>query len=79
MFQSLLMVVGVVLLFMLVVPAASQAGFSQPTLDAVQATGPGFASGPGYSAARPLVPAAHAGAVVFRASGSSAAWARRPA
>jgi SSS family solute:Na+ symporter/sodium/pantothenate symporter len=50
MFQSLLMAVGVVLLFVLVVPAASHAGFSAPTLDAVGVTGPGFASGPGFSA-----------------------------
>ncbi|HEY1784531.1 MAG TPA: sodium:solute symporter [Pirellulales bacterium] len=50
MFQSLLMAVGVVLLFVLVVPAASHAGFSAPTLDAVRVTAPEFASGPGYSA-----------------------------
>ncbi len=51
MFQSVLMAIGVVLLFLLVVPAASHAGFSTPTLEAVQVTGPGFASGPGFSAA----------------------------
>ena len=49
MFQSVLMAIGVVLLFLLVVPAASHAGLSAPTLDAVQVTGPGFASGPGFS------------------------------
>jgi sodium/pantothenate symporter len=49
MFQSVLMAVGVILLFCLVVPAASRAGLSQPTLDAVRATGPEFATGPGYS------------------------------
>ncbi len=50
MFQSVLMVFGVVLLFVLIVPGLSHEGFSQPTLAAVQATGQGFASGPGYSA-----------------------------
>ncbi|HEX4146923.1 MAG TPA: sodium:solute symporter [Pirellulales bacterium] len=49
MFQSMLMAVGVVLLFVLVVPAASHAGFGAPTLDAVRVTGPEFASGPGYA------------------------------
>jgi SSS family solute:Na+ symporter/sodium/pantothenate symporter len=50
MFQSVLMAIGVMLLFVLVVPAASHAGFGAPTLDAVQVTGPGFASGPGFAA-----------------------------
>ena len=50
-FQSVLMVIGVVLLFCLIVPVASRAGFAQPTLDAVQATGPEFAFGPGLAKA----------------------------
>ncbi len=50
MFQSLLMALGVVLLVVLVVPTATQSGFSQPTLSAIDATGAAFASGPGYSA-----------------------------
>ena len=76
MFQSLLMALGVVLLFVLVVPAASQAGFSAPTLDAVQVTAPEFASGPGFSTPGRSVPAANAGTFVFcrlgfRRSGNS--------
>lgn len=47
-FQSVLMLVGVVILLALVVPAAG--GLEQATLDAVENTGPGFAFGPGYSA-----------------------------
>jgi sodium/pantothenate symporter len=47
MFQSVLMVVGVAILFMAVVPLASQGGMEKPTLDAVAATGPGYAFGPG--------------------------------
>jgi SSS family solute:Na+ symporter/sodium/pantothenate symporter len=48
-FQSVLMLVGVVLLFCLIVPAASQEGFAQPTLKAVAATDSDFAFGPGLS------------------------------
>jgi SSS family solute:Na+ symporter/sodium/pantothenate symporter len=48
-FQSILMVIGVVALFCLVVPAASQNGMDQPTLQAVAATGPDYAFGPGLS------------------------------
>jgi SSS family solute:Na+ symporter/sodium/pantothenate symporter len=48
-FQSVLMVIGVVLLFILVVPAASRESFAQPTLDAVAATSGDYAFGPGYS------------------------------
>jgi sodium/pantothenate symporter len=48
-FQSVLMVIGVVLLFCLVVPAASQLGFAHPTIEAVAATGNDYAFGPGYS------------------------------
>lgn len=47
MFQSVLMAVGVALLFCLVVPAASRESFAQPTLDAVAATSGDFAFGPG--------------------------------
>jgi SSS family solute:Na+ symporter/sodium/pantothenate symporter len=49
MFQSVLMLIGVVLLFVLIVPFASQQGFERPTLDAVAATGNDFAFGPGFS------------------------------
>lgn len=48
-FQSILMAIGVVLLFFLVVPAASRESFAQPTLDAVAATSGDYAFGPGYS------------------------------
>ena len=48
-FQSVLMLIGVVLLFCLIVPAASQEGFARPTLDAVAATDSDFAFGPGLS------------------------------
>jgi sodium/pantothenate symporter len=48
-FQSVLMVIGVVLLFCLVVPAASEQGMDRPTRDAVAATGPDFAFGPGLA------------------------------
>jgi SSS family solute:Na+ symporter/sodium/pantothenate symporter len=47
-FQSVLMAIGVMILFALVVPAASRLGLERPTLDAVAATGPEFAFGPGY-------------------------------
>jgi sodium/pantothenate symporter len=47
-FQSVLMVIGVAILFLLVVPVASQHGMDRPTLDAVAATGPDFAFGPGF-------------------------------
>ena len=60
MFQSVLMAVGVVILFCLVVPGASrndegQVGrtavdWGRATERAVTATGPGFAAGPGFSA-----------------------------
>jgi len=49
MFQSVLMAAGVVLLFALVVPTASRAGFDAPTLAAVNVTGRAFASGPGFA------------------------------
>jgi SSS family solute:Na+ symporter/sodium/pantothenate symporter len=49
MFQSVLMLIGVVLLFVLIVPFASQQGMDRPTLDAVAATGNDFAFGPGFS------------------------------
>ncbi|MEX2112739.1 MAG: sodium:solute symporter [Pirellulales bacterium] len=48
-FQSVLMLVGVVILFLAVVPIASQAGMDRPTLDAMAATGPDYALGPGFS------------------------------
>ncbi len=47
MFQSVLMVIGVVILFLAVVPLASQNGMDRPTIDAIAATGPAFAFGPG--------------------------------
>jgi sodium/pantothenate symporter len=50
-FQSVLMVIGVVLLFAMVVPVASRLGMDRPTLDAVAATGPDFAFGPGLAKA----------------------------
>jgi SSS family solute:Na+ symporter/sodium/pantothenate symporter len=50
-FQSVLMVIGVALLFLLVVPVASRQGMNRPTLDAVAATGPEFAFGPGLEKA----------------------------
>ena len=49
MFQSVLMLIGVVLLFALVVPFASQNGMERPTLDAIAATGDDYAFGPGFS------------------------------
>ncbi len=45
-FQSVLMVIGVVILLCLAIPAAG--GLQQATEKAVAATGPGFAFGPGY-------------------------------
>jgi SSS family solute:Na+ symporter/sodium/pantothenate symporter len=48
-FQSVLMLVGVVLLFALIVPVATQGDFARPTLDAVAATGGDYAFGPGFS------------------------------
>jgi len=53
-FQSVLMAVGVALLFFLIVPAATQGGWDRPTLDAVAATAPEFAFGPGLGAFLPL-------------------------
>ena len=50
MFQSVLMLIGVVLLFALVVPAASSQGMAQPTLEAMAATSSDYAFGPGFSA-----------------------------
>jgi SSS family solute:Na+ symporter/sodium/pantothenate symporter len=49
-FQSVLMAIGVALLFCLIVPAASRQSFAQPTLEAVAATGDGYAFGPGAQA-----------------------------
>ncbi len=46
-FQSVLMVIGVTILFLLIVPIGSASAMRQPTLDAVAATGPDFAFGPG--------------------------------
>ncbi len=50
-FQSVLMAVGVVILFCAVVPLASQHGMDRPTLDAVAATSGDYAFGPGLSKA----------------------------
>ena len=47
-FQSILMLLGVLLLLALALPAAG--GLEQATRRAVAATGPGFAFGPGYAA-----------------------------
>jgi SSS family solute:Na+ symporter/sodium/pantothenate symporter len=49
MFQSVLMLLGVVLLFVLIVPFASRGGMEQPTLQAMAATGDAYAFGPGFS------------------------------
>ena len=46
-FQSVLMVIGVMILFAAVVPLASQGGLEQPTLNAIEVTGPQYAFGPG--------------------------------
>jgi SSS family solute:Na+ symporter/sodium/pantothenate symporter len=46
-FQSVLMAIGVVVLFLLVVPAASRHGRDQPTRQAVAMLGPNFAFPPG--------------------------------
>ncbi|MES1213616.1 MAG: sodium:solute symporter, partial [Singulisphaera sp.] len=48
-FQSVLMFFGVIILFLLVVPLVGGAPMQQATLDAVSATGPEYAFGPGYS------------------------------
>lgn len=48
-FQSVLMLIGVVLLFVLIVPSATTEGFAAPTHAAVAATGDEYAFGPGYS------------------------------
>lgn len=58
-FQSVLMAIGVMVLFCLVVPGVSRsdsrqaarpaADWGQATRQAVAATGPGFAAGPGFS------------------------------
>ena len=47
MFQSVLMVIGVMILFAAVVPVASAGGMDRPTLDAVAATDGAYAFGPG--------------------------------
>ena len=49
MFQSVLMLIGVVLLFVLIVPLCQRDGMDQPTLEAVAATGSDYAFGPGFS------------------------------
>ncbi|HEX4147867.1 MAG TPA: sodium:solute symporter [Pirellulales bacterium] len=46
-FQSVLMLVGVLILLALAVPAAG--GLEHATREAIRQTGPGFACGPGYS------------------------------
>jgi sodium/pantothenate symporter len=48
-FQSILMFFGVMILFLLVVPLVPGAPMQQATVDAVAATGPEYAFGPGYS------------------------------
>jgi sodium/pantothenate symporter len=47
-FQSVMMVIGVMILLCLVLPAAG--GLEKATHTAVSVTGPGFATGPGYQA-----------------------------
>ncbi|HEY2838816.1 MAG TPA: hypothetical protein VGJ26_06695, partial [Pirellulales bacterium] len=49
-FQSVLMLIGTVILFLLVVPLAPGEAMQRPTLDAIEKTGAAFASGPGFSA-----------------------------
>lgn len=49
MFQSVLMLLGVVLLFVLIVPHVSQQGMSHPTLAAIEHTSEDYAFGPGFS------------------------------
>jgi SSS family solute:Na+ symporter/sodium/pantothenate symporter len=49
-FQSVLMLIGVMLLFVLIVPLAPGTSMQQITLDAVANTSPAFASAPGYIA-----------------------------
>ena len=48
-FQSVLMVIGVVLLFFLVVPLVPGTAMQDATWKAIEHTGPGYAFGPGYS------------------------------
>jgi sodium/pantothenate symporter len=50
-FQSVLMLIGVMILFFLVVPLAAGEPMQSPTLTAIAATGPEYAIGPGYSPA----------------------------
>ena len=47
-FQSVMMVIGVIIMLCLAIPAAG--GMKEATMKAVKATGPGYASGPGYQA-----------------------------
>ena len=49
-FQSVLMLIGVAILFLLVVPLVAGAPMQAATLEAVAKTGPEYAFGPGYSA-----------------------------
>lgn len=49
-FQSVLMLIGTVILFLLVVPLVPGEAMQKPTLDAVAQTGSEFAAGPGFSA-----------------------------
>lgn len=49
-FQSVLMAIGVMLLFFLIVPSTTRAAHSYPTQQAVQSVGPAYASGPGRTA-----------------------------
>ncbi len=51
-FQSVMMLIGVTILFVLALPAAG--GMEQATRDAVAATDSGFAFGPGYSPPQPI-------------------------
>lgn len=55
-FQSVLMAIGVVLLFVLIVPATTRESKSRPTEQAVENVGAQYASGPGEKDGLPFLP-----------------------
>ncbi len=66
-FQSVLMVIGVVLLFVLIVPLVPGAPMQEATWTAIEQTGPNYAFGPGLLRGWAAVSAAFAGVfVLFR-------------
>ena len=65
-FQSILMLFGVMLLFLLVVPLARRTDAGRPRVDAMAATGPEYAFGPGYSPEGAAVFAGQPGVFVLR-------------